>query len=42
MPLHGFLADLILTPMPLLFTTAALTLLYAIVPATAGAVALMR
>ena len=33
MPLHGFLADLILTPMPLLFTTAALTLLYALVPA---------
>ena len=33
MPLHGFIADLILTPMPLLFTTAALTLLYAVVPA---------
>jgi membrane protein len=34
MPLHGFIADLILAPMPLLFTTAALALLYAVVPAT--------
>ena len=33
MPLHGFMADVILTPMPLLFTTAALTILYAVVPA---------
>ena len=33
MPLHGFIADVILKPMPLLFTTAALTLLYALVPA---------
>lgn len=33
MPVHGFIAELILKPMPLLFTTAALTLLYAVVPA---------
>jgi membrane protein len=33
MPLHGFLADIILTPLPLLFTSAALTILYAVVPA---------
>jgi len=33
MPLHGFVAELILKPLPLLFTTAALTLLYAVVPA---------
>ncbi len=33
MPLQGFISDLVLTPMPLLFTTAALTLLYALVPA---------
>jgi membrane protein len=33
MPLHGFVADLVLMPMPLVFTTGALTLLYAVVPA---------
>jgi membrane protein len=33
MPLHGFMADLILKPMPLLFSTVALAMLYAIVPA---------
>jgi len=33
MPLHGVVAGLVLKPVPLLFTTAALTLLYAVVPA---------
>jgi membrane protein len=31
-PLHASIADLVVKPLPLLFTTAALTLLYAVVP----------